>query len=59
DFLDHGYASLIESEFKKRDKKPPVVEYKIPNKIFSQASDDEVEHEKGNDPLLSLWSFDD
>ncbi|KAK6385866.1 Maturation and nuclear export of 40S ribosomal subunits interacting protein [Exophiala oligosperma] len=57
DFLDHGYASMMESEFKKKDKKPPVVEYKIPKRIFSDASDDEAENEKGDDPLMDLWTF--
>ncbi|KIV83938.1 hypothetical protein PV11_05919 [Exophiala sideris] len=50
DFLDHGYASMMESELKKKDKKPPVVEYKIPQKIF-----DADEH----DPVSELWSFED
>lgn len=55
DFLDHGYASLLESEFKKKEKKAPVVEYKIPKKIFVEESEDETGQEV--DKLLDLWDF--
>ncbi|KIX05537.1 uncharacterized protein Z518_06409 [Rhinocladiella mackenziei CBS 650.93] len=59
DFLDHGYASLLESEFKKNmDKKPPAVEYKIPKKIFTagDVSEDDAADEKVN-RLLDIWDF--
>jgi U3 small nucleolar RNA-associated protein 19 len=60
DFLDHGYATLLESEFKKKEKKPPVVEYKIPKKIFSSAEDSEDEAVAGQqqmDQMLDMWDF--
>ena len=53
DFLDHGYGTMMDSELKKEAKKPPVVEYKIPKKIFSK---DENDQEPNS--LLDLWSFD-
>jgi U3 small nucleolar RNA-associated protein 19 len=62
DFLDHGYATLLESEFKKKEKKPPVVEYKIPKKIFSAADEDEEEAAAGQqqvDLMLDMWDFSD
>ncbi|PHH71994.1 hypothetical protein CDD80_4850 [Ophiocordyceps camponoti-rufipedis] len=34
DFLDHTYASLLEAEMAKQVKKPPVVEFQIPKRIF-------------------------
>ena len=62
DFLDHGYATLLESELRKKEKKPPVVEYKIPKKIFSvkDASEDDFANEERErlDQLLDLWDFD-
>ncbi|KIX96393.1 uncharacterized protein Z520_07659 [Fonsecaea multimorphosa CBS 102226] len=60
DFLDHGYATLLESEFKKKEKKPPVVEYKIPKKIFAateDSEDDATGQEDGMDELLDMWDF--
>ncbi|KIW93380.1 uncharacterized protein Z519_05985 [Cladophialophora bantiana CBS 173.52] len=60
DFLDHGYATLLESEFKKKEKKPPVVEYKIPKKIFAAADeseDDATGQENGMDEFLDMWDF--
>ena len=60
DFLDHGYASLIESEFKKKEKKAPVVEYTIPKKIFTATEDSEDEEAGGQqkvDQLLDMWNF--
>ncbi|KEF58399.1 uncharacterized protein A1O9_06325 [Exophiala aquamarina CBS 119918] len=58
DFLDHGYATLLESELKKKDKKPPVVEYKIPKKIFSADDSDAEEGEQKNiNHLLDMWDF--
>lgn len=58
DFLDHGYASLLESELKKKEKKPPVVEYKIPKKIFSaDDSDGEEGEQRQINHLLDMWDF--
>ena len=51
DFLDHGYASMIDSELIKDPKRPPVVEYHIPKLIFTQP-----ETEKKT-LLQELWSF--
>lgn len=52
DFLDHGYGTLMDSELKKESKKEPVVEYKIPKRIFAKEKDDK------QNVLLDLWSFD-
>jgi U3 small nucleolar RNA-associated protein 19 len=63
DFLDHGYASMLESELKKKEsKKPPVVEYKIPKKIFAteeaESEDDgDTAKDRVVDPLTQLWDF--
>ncbi|KAI0967644.1 nucleolar complex protein [Xylaria arbuscula] len=54
DFLDHSYQSLVEAELSKAVKKPPVVEFMIPKRIFLP-----------NDPasgvednlLVKLWEF--
>ncbi|KAI1302235.1 nucleolar complex protein [Xylaria venustula] len=54
DFLDHSYQSLVEAELSKSIKKPPVVEFMIPKRIFLP-----------NDPasgvednlLVKLWEF--
>ncbi|KAI0815562.1 nucleolar complex protein [Xylaria sp. FL0064] len=54
DFLDHSYQSLVEAELSKSVKKPPVVEFMIPKRIFLP-----------NDPasgvedniLVKLWEF--
>ncbi|KAK1833794.1 CBF/Mak21 family-domain-containing protein [Podospora conica] len=54
DFLDHSYGSLLEAEMTKEVKKPPVVEFMIPKKIFSRA--DPTADEKDN-LLASLWDF--
>lgn len=55
DFLDHGYATLLENELKKDGKKEPVVEWRIPGRVF------EREQAEGNgergDVLLDNWSF--
>ncbi|RVX72127.1 hypothetical protein B0A52_04725 [Exophiala mesophila] len=57
DFLDHGYATLLESELKKKEKKPPVVEYKIPKKIFSGDDSDAEGEEFRVNKLVDLWDF--
>ncbi|KAI1425330.1 nucleolar complex protein [Xylaria sp. FL1777] len=54
DFLDHSFQSLVEAELSKSVKKPPVVEFMIPKRIFLP-----------NDPasgvednlLVKLWEF--
>ncbi|KAK3311151.1 CBF/Mak21 family-domain-containing protein [Chaetomium strumarium] len=53
DFLDHSYGSLLEAEISKEVKKPPVVEYMIPKRIFTKAG---PEAEKDS-LLASLWDF--
>lgn len=53
DFLDHGYVTMLESELKKDGKKEPVVEWKIPKKLFEK----EDGHDE-KDALLDIWSFD-
>lgn len=60
DFLDHGYASMLESDLRKKDKKAPVVEYKIPKRIFSQDHDhtgDEAGTREETEKVLDLWDF--
>jgi U3 small nucleolar RNA-associated protein 19 len=62
DFLDHGYASLLEGEFGKKEKRgrEPVVEFRIPKRIFTQKPDldrDDDEQEEGGKALLELWDF--
>lgn len=51
DFLDHGYVSMLESELNKEPKKPPVVEFYIPKRIFTNSED------KISNLLLDIWSF--
>lgn len=51
DFLDHGYASMLDNELAKEPKKPPVVEYYIPKHIFTKP-----EGETTN-LLLDVWRF--
>lgn len=55
DFLDHGYITMLESELKKESKRPPVVEYRIPKRIFGR--EDGEDEKTVNDPLLDLWEF--
>ncbi|KAK9778434.1 putative CCAAT-binding factor domain-containing protein [Seiridium cardinale] len=54
DFLDHGYSSLMEAELSKQIKKPPVVEYMIPKRVFlpldpGSGTEDNL--------LTKLWDF--
>jgi U3 small nucleolar RNA-associated protein 19 len=57
DFLDHGYGSMLESELGKKAKKEPVVEWKIPARIFTRAEDGNA-GEAGEETLISrLWDF--
>lgn len=54
DFLDHSYASLLDSEMSKDVKKAPVVEYQIPKRIFlPQDADSGV----ADSLLVRLWDF--
>lgn len=61
DFLDHGYATMLESELKKDGKKEPVIEYRIPKKLFEkeldEAEDEQSRALKVPDPLFDNWSF--
>ncbi|KAK6841321.1 nucleolar complex protein [Apiospora arundinis] len=54
DFLDHSYQSFLEAEFSKQIRKPPVVEFMIPKRVFlPQDPASGVE-----DNLLSkIWGF--
>ncbi|KAK4127088.1 CBF-domain-containing protein [Parathielavia appendiculata] len=54
DFLDHSYGSLIEAEMTKEVKKPPVVEYMIPKRIFTKAG---PVPEENDSLLVNLWDF--
>jgi U3 small nucleolar RNA-associated protein 19 len=71
DFLDHGYATLMEGELgregkrKKENAKEPVVEYKIPKRIFANDTTREEGGEavreeggEGVDFVKGLWRFD-
>ncbi|KAI2473052.1 CBF/Mak21 family-domain-containing protein [Annulohypoxylon bovei var. microspora] len=54
DFLDHSYSSLLDAELSKQVKKPPVVEFMIPKRVFlPQDPASGIE-----DSLLAkLWDF--
>jgi len=54
DFLDHSYSSLLDAELDKNIRKPPVVEFMIPKRVFlPQETGAEME-----DTLLAkLWDF--
>ncbi|KAI0205010.1 CBF/Mak21 family-domain-containing protein [Astrocystis sublimbata] len=54
DFLDHSYNSLVEAELSKSVKKPPVVEFMIPKRVFlpndpSSGVEDSL--------FVKLWDF--
>ncbi|KAI1634939.1 CBF/Mak21 family-domain-containing protein [Biscogniauxia mediterranea] len=54
DFLDHSYSSLLDAELSKQVKKPPVVEFMIPKRIFLPQDPTSG----GEDNLLTkLWDF--
>jgi U3 small nucleolar RNA-associated protein 19 len=53
DFLDHGYASMLDSELAKEPKKPPVIEYRIPQTIITNPGDGQSE----DSLILKLWNF--
>ncbi|KAJ8132942.1 hypothetical protein O1611_g682 [Lasiodiplodia mahajangana] len=54
DFLDHSYNSLVEAELSKSVKKPPVVEFMIPKRVF-------LPNEPGSgvedNLFVKLWEF--
>lgn len=59
DFLDHGYGTMMDAELKKKEgrkEREPVVEYKIPKRIFAR---DESEDTAGERHCIKdMWSFD-
>ncbi len=57
DFLDHGYGSMLESELAKEAKREPVVEWKIPKRIFTRTQDGEEEGEGEANLITRLWDF--
>ncbi|KAF9879750.1 hypothetical protein CkaCkLH20_02561 [Colletotrichum karsti] len=54
DFLDHSYSSLLEAEMSKMVKKPPVIEYQIPKRVFLP---NDPESGVQDSLLTKLWSF--
>ncbi|GAW10977.1 hypothetical protein ANO14919_003150 [Xylariales sp. No.14919] len=54
DFLDHSYQSLVEAELSKPVKKPPAVEFMIPQRIF--LPNDPASGVEDN-VLVKLWQF--
>jgi U3 small nucleolar RNA-associated protein 19 len=58
DFLDHSYASMVQSELGKEAKKAPVVEWKIPKRILTKPGDGANDEEVENMTLLQkLWDL--
>ncbi|KAK8087967.1 hypothetical protein PG997_002928 [Apiospora hydei] len=54
DFLDHSYGSLLDAELTKQVRKPPVVEFMIPKRIFlPQDPASGVE----DNLLTKIWGF--
>jgi U3 small nucleolar RNA-associated protein 19 len=59
DFLDHGYGTMMDAELKKKEGKKerePVVEYKIPKRIFARDNSDDAQDQLHC--VQTLWSFD-
>ncbi|KAL5596940.1 hypothetical protein BROUX41_006385 [Berkeleyomyces rouxiae] len=54
DFLDHSYSSLLEAEMGKDIKKPPVVEFQIPKRIFLPQDADSG---MADSLAVKLWEF--
>ncbi|KAL8756690.1 MAG: hypothetical protein Q9184_004414 [Pyrenodesmia sp. 2 TL-2023] len=52
-FLDHTYTAMLSAELSKDSRKPPVIEYEIPKKIFFQ--NDDVPRK--DSLLVRLWDF--
>jgi U3 small nucleolar RNA-associated protein 19 len=60
DFLDHGYGTMMDAELKKKEGKrerEPVVEYKIPKRIFRREEGELVEEGEVNF-IKDFWAFD-
>ncbi|KAL8772335.1 MAG: hypothetical protein Q9209_002547 [Squamulea sp. 1 TL-2023] len=53
DFLDHSYSSMLNAELSKEIKKPPVIEYDIPKKIFLRNPDPA----QADSLMVNLWDF--
>ncbi|KAL0938713.1 ribosome biogenesis protein [Colletotrichum truncatum] len=54
DFLDHSYGSLLEAEMTKQVRKPPVIEFQIPKRVFLP---NDPESGVQDNLLTKLWSF--
>lgn len=54
DFLDHSYASLLEAEMGKNIRKAPVVEFRIPKRIFLSHG---VDSQADDSLQVKLWDF--
>lgn len=54
DFLDHSYASLLETEMGKKIRKAPVVEFQIPKRIFLPY---QIDSQAENNLQVKLWAF--
>ncbi len=57
DFLDHGYGSMLDRELVKEAKKEPVVQWKIPKRIFMRGEDGEEGGEGQGSLIARLWDF--
>ncbi|KAL9030565.1 MAG: hypothetical protein Q9196_001326 [Gyalolechia fulgens] len=53
DFLDHSYSSLLSAELSKEIKKPPVIEFEIPKKVFLK----NTESPDKDSLLVELWEL--
>lgn len=54
DFLDHSYSSLLDAELSKQVKKPPVVEFMIPKRVFLPH---DPESGVEDNLVTKLWNF--
>ncbi|TDZ26996.1 Uncharacterized protein Cob_v001163 [Colletotrichum orbiculare MAFF 240422] len=54
DFLDHSYGSLLEAEMSKQVRKPPVIEFQIPKKVFFS---NDPESGVQDNLVTKLWNF--
>ena len=54
DFMEHSYEGMLEGETMRPLKKPPVVEYQIPKRVFTRHSSD---HDNDESLLTSMWDF--
>ncbi|KAK4682611.1 Maturation and nuclear export of 40S ribosomal subunits interacting protein [Podospora pseudoanserina] len=57
DFLDHSYGSLFEAEMGKEIKKPPVVEFMIPKRVFTKVTEEEEKQGLKDSLVVGLWDF--